>query len=151
MLITTTHENNPAQIFIDGGSRISFWKIAVGDRLLPMKLPARLLLAALTLSIGFLAPMPPREVSLAIVHNSNCCADMNTGGCHSCPTNTGETNSGLASTCCTSQSGCCSLYFTKATSFLTAMQLIVVIGINDEHATVRTQRPRVPPPRGVFA
>jgi hypothetical protein len=31
------------------------------------------------------------------------------------------------------------------------MQLIGGVGISDENATVRAQRPPVPPPRGVFA
>jgi hypothetical protein len=75
---------------------------------------------------------------------------MDMQDCHGCLSHTG-TSSALGSTCCANQSVCCSLYFTKATSFLTAMQLIGGVGISDERATVRAQRPAVPPPRGVFA
>ena len=71
-------------------------------------------------------------------------------GCHGCLSYTG-TSSALGSTCCVNQSVCCSLYFTMATPFLTAMQPIGGVGISNEHATVRVQRPPVPPPRGLFA
>jgi hypothetical protein len=37
------------------------------------------------------------------------------------------------------------------TPFSTSMQLLGVIGINDERATTRTQRPLIPPPRGSFS
>jgi hypothetical protein len=37
------------------------------------------------------------------------------------------------------------------TPFSTSMQLLGVIGINDEGVTTRTQRPLVPPPRGAFS
>jgi len=126
------------------------WKITVGDRLSPMKLPARLLLALFVVGIGLFTVMPPGKVSL-VVPQTSCCRGMDMQGCHGCPSHTTGTSSALASTCCANQSVCCSLYFSKATSFLTAMQLIGGVGISNEHATVRAQRPPVPPPRGVFA
>jgi hypothetical protein len=126
------------------------WKIAPGDRLWAMKLPARLLLVVLVAGIGLFTVMPPGKVLLAVPQTS-CCRNMDMQGCHGCLSHTTGSSSALESTCCGTQSGCCSLYFTRATPFLTGMQLIVVIGINDEHATVRAQRPLVPPPRGVFA
>jgi hypothetical protein len=113
-----------------------------------MKLPARLLLALLMVGIGLFTVMPPGKVAL-VVPQASCCRDMDMQGCHSCLSHTG-TSSALGSTCCANQSVCCSLYFTKATSFLTAMQLIGGVGISNEHATVRAQRPPVPPPRSVF-
>jgi hypothetical protein len=130
--------------------RESLWKIAVGDRLSPMKLPARLLLALLMVGIGLFTVMPPGKVSL-VVPQTSCYRNMDMQGCHGCLSHTTGTSSGLGSTCCVTQSGCCSLYFTRATPFLTEMQLIGGVGIGNEHATVRTQRPPVPPPRGVFA
>ena len=123
------------------------WKILVGDKLYPMKLAARVLLTALTISIGSLTPILPRETSLAISHKASCCVDMNTGGCHGCLTNTGETNSGLGSTCCTAQSVCLLVYLTSATSFVTEVQMIGTLGVISERATARGQRPPVPPPR----
>ena len=114
-----------------------------------MKLPARLLLALLVVGIGLFTVMPPGKASL-VVPQTSCCKDMDMQGCHGCLSHTG-TSSPLGSTCCANQSVCCSLYFTKATSFLTAMQLIGRVGISDERAIVRAQRPAVPPPRGVFA
>jgi hypothetical protein len=127
------------------------WKVLTGDKLRAMKLPARLLLAALTLSVGALSPIVPAEVSLPNSHASNCCVSQNADRCHSCLTTMGDTTSALASSCCAAQSGCCALYFTRSTPFSTSMQLLGVIGINDEGATTRTQRPLVPPPRGAFS
>jgi hypothetical protein len=103
------------------------------------------------LSIGSLTPVLSREMSLSTSHETNCCADINTGRCHSCPTNTGETNRGFGSTCCGTQSMCCALYFTKARAFVTPMQLIGTVGVSDEHASARAQRPPVPPPRSLIS
>src|SRR6185312_6726070 len=114
-----------------------------------MKLPARLLLAALTLGVGALSPIVSAEASLPDSHASNCCVSENTDKCHSCIATMGDTTSALASSCCAAQSGCCALYFTRSTPFSISMQLLGVIGINDECATTRTQRPLIPPPRGV--
>ena len=150
LLITTTIENNPAPIFIDGGSRISLCGIAVADRLSPMKLPARLLLALLVVGIGLFTVMPPGKVSL-VVPQTSCYRNMDMQRCHGCLSHTTGTSSGLGSTCCAAQSGCCSLYFTRVTPFLTEMQLIGGVGISDEHATLRAQRPPVPPPRSVIS
>jgi hypothetical protein len=132
-------------------SRIIFWKILVGDKLWPVKLAPRLLMAALVLSIGSLTPVLSRETSLSTPHETNCCADINTGRCHSCSTNAGETNPGLGSTCCAAQSVCCALYFTKAKAFVTPMQLIGTVGISDERPSARAQRPPVPPPRSAIS
>jgi hypothetical protein len=134
-----------------GTWRISFGKILVGDKLCPMKLPARLLMAALVLSIGSLTPVLSREMSLSTPHETNCCADINTGRCPSCPTNIGETNTGFGSACCTTQSVCCALYFTKAKVFVTPTQVIGTVGVNAERASARAQRPPVPPPRSVIS
>jgi hypothetical protein len=126
-------------------------KVLVGGKLCPMKLAARLLMAALVLSIGSLTPVLSREMYLSTPHETNCCAEINTGRCHSCPTNAGERNPGLGSTCCTTQSVCCALYFAKAKVFVTPIQLIGRVGVNAEHASARPQRPPVPPPRDVIS
>ncbi|MFZ0916043.1 MAG: hypothetical protein WAN04_04045 [Candidatus Udaeobacter sp.] len=116
-----------------------------------MKLPARLLLAALLLSIGSLTPMEPGKTFLAISQTSNCCAGMHTSGCHGCLTSTGETSSGFGSSCCGMGSACFALYFTKVASFFAQIHLIGTIGVSDEHGTTLTQRPAVPPPRSVIS
>src|SRR4029453_8320187 len=113
------------------------WKVLVGDKLCPMKLAARLLMAALVLSIGSLTPVLSREMSLSTPHETNCCADMKMGGCHSCPTDTGATHSGFASTCCTAQSVCCALYFSKPKAFVAPMQPIGTVGVNDQRVSAR--------------
>ena len=127
------------------------WKVLAGDKLKPMKLPARLLLAALTLSIGALSPIVSPQNFLQNSDSSNCCASMSAGTCHRCPGTMGETTSAFASSCCVTQSACCALYLTKTTPFSTSMDLLCVVGVTDEHVTTRTQRPPVPPPRGVIS
>jgi hypothetical protein len=127
------------------------WKLLTSDRLKPMILPARLLLAALALSIGCLTPIVSPQTTLTNSRTSDRCASVNTGRCHSCPMTTGETSSAFGSSCCATQSGCCALYLTRATTFSAGVQLIGTVGVNDERATTRTQRPPVPPPRGAFS
>src|ERR1043166_4345129 len=127
------------------------WEFLTGDRLYLMKLPARLLLAALTLSIGSLTPIVPPQMSLADSHVSDRCASMNTGRCQSCPPVTGATASALGTSCCTIQSTCCALYFARAKPFIAGMHLIGTIGFSDERGTTRADRPPVPPPRCAFS
>jgi hypothetical protein len=136
---------------VNGRSRIPLGKIVLDDKLPLMKVPVRMLLAALLLSIGSLTPLEPGKTSLAISQSSNCCAGMHTGGCHGCLTNTGETSSGFGSTCCPTGSACFALYFIKAEPFLARIHLIGAIGVRDDHATTLTQRPPVPPPRSVVS
>ena len=126
-------------------------RILTDDKLQRMKVTVRLLLAALILSIGSLTPLELLEPSLAISQTPNCCAGMHTGGCHGCLTNTGETNSGFGSTCCGIGSACFALYFTKVPPFFARIHPIGTVGIGDEHATMLTQRPAVPPPRTVIS
>jgi hypothetical protein len=127
------------------------WKVLAGDKLKPMKLPARLFLAVLTLSIGSLTPIAPPQMSLADWHTSDRCTSVNTGRCHSCPTTMDETTSASASPRCATQSSCCALYFTRATRFFADMHLIGTVGVRNERVTTRAQRPPVPPPRGAFS
>jgi len=116
-----------------------------------MKLPARFFLAVLTLSIGVLTPIAAPPVSLADSNVSDCCVKVDAGRCHGCPTNMTETTSTFGPSCCTTQSTCCLLYFTRVTPFFARMQLIGTVGVNDERVTTRTRRPPVPPPRGAFS
>jgi hypothetical protein len=129
----------------------SLWKVSASDKLPAMKLPARLLLAALTLSISFLTPIGSPQTTLANPQASDRCASVNTGRCHSCPRSMGESSSAFGSSCCATQSGCCALYFTRATPFASRMQLIGTVGVRDEVVTTRVERPPVPPPRTLFS
>ena len=127
------------------------WKALRSDKLRAMKLPARLLLAVLTLSIGFLTPIVSPQTTLTNSQTSDRCASVNTGRCHGCPTSMGESTSAFGSSCCTTQSGCCALYFTRATPFSSRMQLIGRVGVRDEVVTTRVERPPFPPPRTLFS
>jgi hypothetical protein len=127
------------------------WKVPASDKLPAMKLPARLLLAALALSISFLTPIGSPQTTLANPQASDRCASVNTGRCHSCPRSMGESSSAFGSSCCATQSGCCALYFMRATSFSSRMQLIGTVGVCDEAVTTRVERPPVPPPRTLFS
>jgi hypothetical protein len=127
------------------------WKILTGDKLQQMKLPARLLLAALALSIGCLTQAVPPQTTLTNSQTSDRCASVNTGRCHSCPMTMGETTSASASACCATQSACCALYLTRGTPFITGMHLIGTVGIRDERVMMRAERPPVPPPRALLS
>src|SRR4029450_12276893 len=115
-----------------------------------MKLPARLLLAMLTLSIGSLTPIGSPQTALTNSQTSDRCVMTNTRTCHSCPTSMGGTSTS-GSSCCVTQLGCCTLYLTRATPFLADIPLIGTVNLDDERAMARTQRPSVPPPRGAFS
>jgi hypothetical protein len=127
------------------------WKVPTSDKLELMKLPARLLLAALTLGVGALSPVVPVEASLPKSQTSGCCASQEMGRCNSCPMTMGDAPSGLASSCCSIQPTCCTLYFARATPFSTSMRVLGTIGVSDQCATARAERPPVPPPRVEFS
>jgi len=133
---------------LESRSENILWKVLRSDKLQPMKLPARLLLAGLTLGVSVLSPIAPAEVPTPDSHISNCCASQSMDKCHSCLVAMGETTPASASSCCTTQTTCLALYFSKATPFSTSMHLLGVIRVGDERATARTQRPLIPPPRG---
>ena len=127
------------------------WKIPTGDKLHVMKLPARLFLAVLMVSIGSFTPFMSAGTLPTDSRSSNCCASMNTDACHRCPTTMEVTTSTVGSSCCATQSSCCTLYFTRATPFFTSMHLIATVGVGDERGTTRAERPPVPPPRTRFS
>src|SRR5581483_94191 len=117
-----------------------------------MKLPARLLLAVLTLSVGAFSPVVPSQVALPNSESSACCPMVvNTGACHGCPMPVGQTTSASGTSCCVTQSGCCALLLTKSPAFSARIQFLGVIGEKKERATARNQRPPVPPPRDLFS
>jgi hypothetical protein len=130
---------------------MSFGNFRQMSKVRAMKLPTRLLWAALTLSVGALSPIVPVEASLPKSQISNCCAGQNVGRCTGCPMNAGETPSSFASSCCSAQSTCCSLYFVRSTPFFVSMRMSGTIGFSNERATARAERPPVPPPRGWFS
>src|SRR4029450_3011787 len=112
-----------------------------------MKLPARLLLAVLTLSIGSLTPIGSPQRALTNSQTSDRCVMTNTRTCHSCPTSMDGTPT-PGSSCCMTQLGCCALYLTRTTPVLADIPLIGTVNLDDERAMARTQRPLIPPPRG---
>ncbi len=117
-----------------------------------MKLPARLFLAVLTLSIGTLTPIVPPPISLADSNVSDCCVKMDAGRCHSCPTNDDRDDFNFWVVMLRDPVGMLRTVFYESDAILfTSMQLIGTVGVNDERATTRTQRPPVPPPRGAFS
>jgi len=110
-----------------------------------MKLPARLLLAALALSLASLTPVLPGESVLPVQHKT-CCADMNMDAGVRCPINPSGTTSSSAA-CCVGPSVCLLLYFGNANAFAAGTEMSGTISVNDDPVTARSQRPPVPPPR----
>jgi hypothetical protein len=127
------------------------WKVPTSDKLSSMKLPARLLLAVLTLCVGAFSPIVPPQMSLARSQTSDCCATVSNDMCHRCPVPVNDSTSTSGSSCCGSQLVCCALYLTKATPFAAHLHFLGTMGVKDERATTRATRPPVPPPRGMFS
>ena len=114
-----------------------------------MKLPARLLLAVLAVSLASLTPVLPGE-SVPPVQQKTCCADMNMDAGARCPINPGGTSSSSA-TCCTASAVCLLLYFGNANAFAVGAEMSGTVLMNDDRVTARFQRPPVPPPRAQFS
>ena len=114
-----------------------------------MSLPARLLLAVLTVSLASLTPVLPGE-SAPTLQQKTCCADMNMDAGLRCPINPGETTSSSAA-CCTGPAVCLLLYFGNANAFAADAEVSGTISVNDDRVTARSQRPPVPPPRAEFS
>jgi len=114
-----------------------------------MKLPARLLLAVLALSLASLTPVLPGESVSSLPHKT-CCADMNMDAGLRCPINPGGTTSSSAA-CCTAPAVCLLLYFGNANPFSAGAEMSGTISLNDDRITARAQRPPVPPPRSVLS
>jgi hypothetical protein len=125
-------------------------KMCGRDNLYRMATPAKLLLAVLVVGIGCLAPVLPDQSSHVTQQKTECCADINVDGSHSCPINRGANNSACGSTC-TTPAVCLLLYFGNANTFIANSQLIGTISVGNAALTARAQRPPVPPPRAAFS
>jgi hypothetical protein len=112
-----------------------------------MKLPSRLLLAVLAVSLASLTSVLPGE-SAPTVQQKTCCADMNMDAGVRCPINPGGTST---ATCCTSSAVCLLLYFGNANAFAAGAQISGTISASSERVTTRSNRPPVPPPRPEFS
>jgi len=111
-----------------------------------MKLPARLLLAVLTVSLASLTPVLPGEPIPPLQQKTSCCADMNMDAGLRCPINPGGTSSSSA-TCCTAPAVCLLIYLSTANAFAAQSQMNGTISTNNDRVSARSQRPLVPPPR----
>ncbi len=114
-----------------------------------MKMPARLLLAVLAVSLASLTPVLPGE-SIPIAQQKTCCADMNMDAGARCPINPGGASSSSAA-CCTAPAVCLLLYFGNAYAFAAGAAMSGTVLVNDDRVTARSQRPPVPPPRAEFS
>src|SRR6266513_2255771 len=114
-----------------------------------MKLPARLLLAVLALSLASLTPVLPEESVLPVQHRT-CCADMNMDAGLRCPINPSGTTS-ISAACCVGPSVCLLLYFGNANAFAAGTEMSGRVFVNNDRVTTRSQRPPVPPPRVEFS
>jgi hypothetical protein len=123
-------------------------EMAVCDSMPVMRLPARLLLAVLAVSLASLTPVLPGESVPPVQRKASCCADMNMDAGQRCPINPGSTSSAA---CCTGPSVCLLLYFGNGDAFSAQTQMIRSISISNDRVTTRSQRPPVPPPRSVVS
>src|SRR6266513_3328514 len=114
-----------------------------------MKLPARLLLAVLALSLASLTPVLPEESVLPVQHRT-CCADMNMDAGLRCPINPSGTSSSSAA-CCVGPSVCLLLYFGNANAFAAGTEMSGTISVNDDPVTARLLWTPLPPPRVEFS
>jgi hypothetical protein len=119
-------------------------KSVVRDKIRAMKLPARLLLAILTLSLASLTPVLPGEPIPPLQQKTSCCADMNMDGGVRCPINPGGTST---ATCCTAPAVCLLLYFSGSNDFIPGVHSAGLRDSLNHRVTTRSYRPPVPPPR----
>jgi hypothetical protein len=126
-------------------------KNAIYDIVGTMHMSTRLVLSALAISIGSLAPILPMEASSPVQKKAHCCADMNMNSSRSCPINNGAGSSTSGSACCTSPANCLPLYFGNPNAFVADSKMIGTVSVGNENAMTRSQRPLVPPPRIAFS
>ena len=107
---------------------------------------ARFLFVMLAVSLASLTPIVPGALVPSAQPKSRCCADMNAIAGQRCPLNQTGTNS--TSTCCVSPSACVPFHVSNEDGFGPRSEVIGAIFVSNDHFSVRTQRPPVPPPRG---
>src|SRR4029450_6005431 len=113
-----------------------------------MKLPARGVLCALTISIGLLSPIIPGEMPGGESQQTDRCAyQAPSSQCCSSQSQPAASSSAMRSNCCSGQVCCVVLYFVSTGSLADPILAGERIGEIAQRASARTQRPPVPPPR----
>src|SRR2546430_13257592 len=126
--------------------------MSAGDKMYSMKLPARGVLCALTISIGFLSPIVPGEMPGAVSQQTDRCAyQAQSSQCCRSQSQPAASSSAMRSNCCSSQVCCVVLYVISAAYLLDPTLAGERICEVAEHASARNQRPPVPPPRVEFS
>lgn len=123
-----------------------------GDKMYSMKLPARVVLCALTISIGLLSPIMPSEMPGVVSDQTDRCAyQVTSSQCCRSESQPTASSSATRSNCCSGQVCCVVLYVVSAAYLLDPMLAGERIGEIAQHASERIQRPPVPPPRVEFS
>jgi len=117
-----------------------------------MKLRARVVLSALTISIGLLSPIMPSEMPGAASRQADRCAyQVTSSQCCRSQSQPAASSSAMRSNCCSGQVCCVVLYVVSAVYLLDPILAGERIGEIAQRASARTQRPPVPPPRVEFS
>jgi hypothetical protein len=111
---------------------------------------ARLLFALLAINLAALTPVVPDQSVPVVPQKHSCCADMNVKGGVHCPINSGSTTPSTTA-CCSGPAACLFLYFGNTNPFSAQTRLIGHIPLHNVLVTSRSQRPLVPPPRGMIS
>src|ERR1700736_3840271 len=111
-----------------------------------MTTSARILFAALAISVGSLTPVLPSGSAPSVQQKHSCCADMNVDVGQRCPINPSGTTSS-SSLCCTGPAVCLLLYFSGSNDFVLGMLSASHLDSLNLRITERSQPPPVPPPR----
>ena len=123
-----------------------------GDKMYSMKLPARGVLCALTISIGVLSPIMPGEMPGAVSQQTERCAfKVTSSQCCRSQSQSAASSSTMRLNCCSGQVCCVVLYVFSTACLADPMLAGERIGDIAQHASARVQRPPVPPPRIVFS
>jgi hypothetical protein len=122
------------------------------DKMYLMKLPARVVLSAVIISVGLLSPIMPSEMPGAVSQQADRCAyQVTSSQCCRSQSQPAASSSAMRSNCCSGQVCCVVLYVVSAACLLDPILAGERIGEITQHASARTQRPPVPPPRVEFS
>jgi hypothetical protein len=129
-----------------------FCEMSASDNMYPVKLPARLVICVLSISIGLLSPILPGEMARAASQQTNRRAyEVTSGQCCGSQSRPAPSSSAMNSNCCSGQTCCVVLYVASTTHLADPFLTGERISAMEQHALARTQRPPVPPPRVEFS